>query len=225
MNDDRLRELYQRGIEARGPGEARLHPTPEALWALVRREGDEAQRLATLDHTMSCPLCRHDLELLRAIASAAPVEAAATAPAAPSSAATRGRARGGHWRITLPAALLAASIAGIAWLGIARNDDVGNEPLRGEPGAVALAAPDESADVTSTPLLAWHPVDGAERYLVEVVDASGEVVDSAELADTTFQAGASAPLAAGDAYRWWVRALDAGGVRAVSPMRTLRVLR
>lgn len=222
MNDDRLRELYQRGIGARDPREARLHPTPEALWALVRREGDEAQRLATLDHAMSCPQCRHDLELLRAIDGAALTD---VAPASPSSAGARTRANGGHWRFTLPAALLAASIAGIAWLGIARNDDIGNEPLRGEPGAVALAAPDESADVTSTPVLAWHPVDGAERYRVEVVDASGEVVDSAELADTTFRAGASAPLAPGDAYRWWVRALDAGGVRAVSPMRTLRVRR
>lgn len=227
MNDDRLRELYQRAMKTQDAGEARLHPAPEALWALVRREGDEAQRLATLDHAMSCPRCRHDLELLRAIGDAAPADVAASdaAPSASSGPPPRARAKGSHWRFSIPTALLAASIAGIAWLGIARNDDSGNEPMRGEPGAVALAVPDERADVAASPLLAWHPVPGAERYRVEVVDASGVVVDSTEQADTTFQAGASTPLTPGDAYRWWVRAIDAGGVRAVSPMRTLRVRR
>ena len=42
-------------------------PSPEAIQALVRREGDEAGRLATLDHVMTCGECRAELDLFRRV--------------------------------------------------------------------------------------------------------------------------------------------------------------
>ena len=43
------------------------HVSPEAIAALARREGSETERLATLDHVMSCRECRAEFDLLRAV--------------------------------------------------------------------------------------------------------------------------------------------------------------
>ena len=67
MSDDRLRELYAIAQAGRSAGAGGEHPAPEAIAALVRREGPEEARLATLDHVMSCADCRRDFDLLRAV--------------------------------------------------------------------------------------------------------------------------------------------------------------
>ena len=65
----RLQELYARRVARQGtaPG----CPTPEAILALVRREGGEHERLATLEHVMSCAACHREYEWLQAVDEAA----------------------------------------------------------------------------------------------------------------------------------------------------------
>ena len=83
MSDEGLREAYQRALATRAPRELAVCPAPEAILALVRREGSEDERLSVLDHAMACPACRQEFELLRAIegagAQAARQEAASKA--------------------------------------------------------------------------------------------------------------------------------------------------
>ena len=67
MSDDRLRELYAIAQGDRPDGPGGEPPAPEVIAALVRREGPEEERLATLDHVMSCAECRRDFDLLRAV--------------------------------------------------------------------------------------------------------------------------------------------------------------
>src|SRR5688500_9109511 len=67
MTDDELRDAYARAMAARTSTTRTGCPRPDALVALVRRDGPEATRLETLDHTMACAACRQEFELLRAI--------------------------------------------------------------------------------------------------------------------------------------------------------------
>lgn len=69
LETTRLRELYSRRVAARGDGGGNSCVTPEALIAVVRREGPEADRLATLDHVMACAACHRDYEWLTAVLS------------------------------------------------------------------------------------------------------------------------------------------------------------
>ena len=69
MNDEQLREWYQ---ARRTRPDAGDHPSPEAMVALIRREGSETERLACLDHVIGCETCRPEFELLRSIGGADP---------------------------------------------------------------------------------------------------------------------------------------------------------
>ena len=67
MNDDALRRSYARHLADRGvSGRERCVP-PEALLAVLERSGNDAARLATLDHVGACAACARDLDLLRAV--------------------------------------------------------------------------------------------------------------------------------------------------------------
>ena len=61
VTEARLRELYTERLSTRRPPARTACPSPEALQALVRREGTEEERLRTLDHVMSCADCRAEL--------------------------------------------------------------------------------------------------------------------------------------------------------------------
>ena len=92
VNDEQLREIYgglMTTSARRGPSSC---PAPEALLALVRREGPEETRLATLDHVMSCADCRSEFDLLRSIELAGAEAGAAAAPGVAGS-------RPPHWRL------------------------------------------------------------------------------------------------------------------------------
>src|SRR5262245_40539751 len=67
LTDARLRELYLRALAHRGARGREQCVAPEAMLAVVRRAGPEAERLATLDHVMGCGACRPELDLLRSI--------------------------------------------------------------------------------------------------------------------------------------------------------------
>jgi hypothetical protein len=210
VSDDRLRELYaiaQTGATA-GPGGE--HPAPEAIAALVRREGSEEGRLATLDHVMSCADCRRDFDLLRAVEQAG-VESGAT-----------GRARGRRaWLI--PAALAASFLLAV---GVGRTvlRAGGDDTMRGDNrGPVVLVRPGREAKAGDVLIFSWRAVPDASRYEIEVLNAGGGVVASAATTDTTISSEAIRLLPPGD-YRWWVRATtpDARSLRsAIRPLRLL----
>ena len=215
MNDEALRALYARATAARGDPARAACPAPEALLALVRREGAEEGRLRTLDHAMACADCRADFELLRAIESGRRREAGDAV-------------RQLRWRRPLGVALaaIAAALLVVAllpragwWPILDRVDEV-----RGSENEVVVVAPgDEAVLAGGAPTFVWHPVAGARRYRLEVFTADGATRAAVgPITDTTATLPAGA-LAPGD-YRWTVSAeLDGGAAR--SALRRLRVTR
>ncbi len=70
MNDERLRQLYGRGMagrDARSELVGACAIAPERLLALVRRELPEVEQLELLDEVMSSSACREAFELLRVV--------------------------------------------------------------------------------------------------------------------------------------------------------------
>lgn len=76
MNDERLRQLYGRGVMARDARDARSELAdacaidPDRLLALVRHELPEDEQLALLDQVMASRACREAFELLRVVEAA-----------------------------------------------------------------------------------------------------------------------------------------------------------
>ena len=216
LTDTRLRELYAQGLDASGGRKSEHCPAPDVMLALVRGEGDERERLATLDHVMACSECSREFELLRAIDRASAESASGGVPAA-----TRvtPMPRSGSWRRYAPLALAASIIVAVGVILLDR--DVERDVLRGDVTSVALVGPQGEAQAGLPIDFTWRRIADALRYELEVLDATGNVAYSATTADTTAMApGAS--LKAGD-YRWWVRASTGTGDQRVSEMRRLRV--
>lgn len=206
MSDERLRELYTAALAGRPA--RRPHPSPEALAALARREGSEADRLATLDHVMSCAECRRDFDLLRTVERAG----------AEAGVASRGAARRSWF---MPAAL-AASVLLALGLGrqlLRQSDDT---TRGGATGGLVLVQPAAELPAGQSVTFAWRPVAGANRYELELLDRTGAVAASAATADTSASPPAARALPPGE-YRWWVRALLVDSRTVRSPLRTLRL--
>lgn len=200
MTDEALRRAYQAGLSPpkRERGDC---PSPEGLNALVNREGDEASRLAVLDHVMSCAACRRDFELLRAVHVA-------------------GRSRP-TWRYQ-PLAL-AASIALLVGLGGAalwtRLAPTGRDTLRGSGAQVELIQPAGGAVITPPLVLVWQPVTGARAYTAELLAPDGRLVQSWTTPDTAITVSTQdAPPVSPGSYAWWVRARLPDGSERRSPV-------
>jgi hypothetical protein len=201
MTDEALRRAYQAGVSVRKQGQE--CPSPEALHGLVNREGDEATRLAVLDHVMRCAACRRDFELLRAVH-----VASRTRP---------------DWRLQ-PLAL-AASIALLVGLGGAalwtRLAPPERDTLRGTGAQIETIRP-AGGSVISPPLVfAWKPVVGAQSYTVELLTSDGQFGNSWTTSDTsiTVSAQGTKQISPGS-YAWWVRAhLPDGSERHSTVMR------
>ena len=206
MSDERLRELYSAALAGRPTD--RMHPAPEALAALARREGSEADRLGTLDHVMSCADCRRDFDLLRT------VERAGTEAGV----AGRGTARRG-W--LMPAALAASLLLALG-LGRQMLRQPDDTTRGGSAGALVLVQPGAEIPAGQPVAFAWRPVAGANRYELELLDSSGAVAASAVTADTSASPEAARTLPPGE-YRWWVRALLVDSRTIRSPLKTLRL--
>ena len=206
MNDERLRAAYGAALRS-GVAGGDTHASPEAIAALVRREGPESERLATLDHVMSCLDCRRDFDLLRAVEQAGRQVGAARPSARPT------------W--LMPAALAASLLVAIG-LGRMVMKPAPEDVTRGsETGAPTLLRPPAEVAAGGAITFVWSSAPGARKYTVEMLDAGGGVVASAETTDTTATPRATSTLPAGD-YTWWVRVttLDARTLRsAVRPLR------
>jgi hypothetical protein len=206
VSDERLRELYAAALAGRTTDQA--HPSPEALAALARREGSEADRLATLDHVMSCADCRRDFDLVRTVERAGTEAGVA--------------ARGATRRSWFMPAALAASLLLAVGLGreLLRQPE---DTTRGSAaGALVLVRPGSEVPAGQAVTFAWRPVPGANRYELELLDGTGAVAASAATADTSASPGAARTLPPGE-YRWWVRAMLADSRTIRSPLRTLRL--
>ncbi len=219
--DARLRELYARTLHEPGKQPSDRCPTPEAMLALVRGEMDEASRLATLDHVMSCAECSREFELLRAIDRASGESAGSNAGDGTSglSAARRRSTLRRYAPLALAASLLIA--AGVLTRNVWRESP---DVTRGETAAVTLVAPPDEMQTGAPIAFVWRPIPDAFRYEIEVLDAAGNVAYAETTSDTvvTLPAGR---LAAGSDYRWMVRATTGAGDQLVSAIRRLRIRR
>jgi hypothetical protein len=205
VNDEQLREIYGDVMTSRTRTRRPECPDPGAILALVRREGPEETRLATLDHVMGCADCRSEFDLLRSIELAGAEAGAAGRP-------------GRRWAapLALAASLLLAVVIGRYALPDRSEVDV---TRAGRDERVTLLAPPPQAATGAPLLFAWHPIAGASRYRIEVMNAAGEVVLEAETADTAILLRGAAELAPGD-YQWWVGATPPAEARsALRPLR------
>lgn len=199
MNDQELRAVYGDLMASGHQGGRPPCPEPEAILALVRREGAEETRLATLDHVMSCADCRAEFDLVRSIELAGAETGAAARP-------------GRRWMapVALAASVVLAVVIGrYALPGTPERDVVRS----GEKERLTLLAPPADVASGSPILFAWHPFEGAGRYRLEVMNAAGELVLEAETADTAIVLQSAADLAPGE-YQWWVGATAPGDARS-----------
>lgn len=187
-SDAKLRAAYA-AHGANAPSTA--HPEPELIAAAAQLEGDEAERVATLDHIASCASCRREFALLRATYDAA-------RKLAPS-----------PWRVRTMALAAAAAVIIAVTLTIGHRGaprigaiapDRGAAPSMSQ--AITLIAP-LGTTLAAAPRFVWHAVPTTGSYHLEVLDDSGAVVVGTDTRDTAFTAHA---LAGGRTYRWWVQA-------------------
>jgi hypothetical protein len=206
MSDERLRQLYTAALAGRPASPGASHPSPETIAALVRREGPEEDRLAVLDHVMSCAECRREFDLLRTIEGVG---------------ARTGAGTGSRRSWYVPAALAASVLlaVGIGRQALRPADDT---TRGGDGGAIALVQPGTEAPAGQPLVFAWHPVRGASQYELELLDAGGGLAASASTADTSAAPEAARSLPPGE-YRWWVRTTTAEAGALRSALRPLRL--
>lgn len=208
---ERLQSLYSRRVTAGGDGGD--HATPEAILAVVQREGPEEARLATLEHVMACAACHREYEWLTAVDEAG-VEAQGSAGA------TSARPWWGGQRLALAASLAAAVGAAVVLSGVLRK---GAERERGGASDIGLVAPAARASSGAPITFAWHAVPGVSRYVLEVQRADGSVAYADTTADTTATLTDPSALKPDSAYRWWVREVTDGSEPRSSAFRDLRL--
>jgi hypothetical protein len=190
MNEDELRRAYARHLASARQSRAGC-PGPDALAALAQQRGDEGQRLATLDHAMSCVDCRRDLELLRSVMAAGkrlePTARGVTA---------------WPWRLAAAAGLVLA-VGGVATVALRER---GETVFRGGALEVALVSPEGSVAPAPALTLTWRRTPGATGYQVELVGARGDSIYAAATPDTSLILPTGVVLEAGQEYLWTVRA-------------------
>lgn len=215
MSDARLRELYARSFGAgAGTGTATLpatHPSPEDVLALAQGSLPESRRLALLDHVMACSDCRAEFDMLRAIETAGGERTAQVRPL-PSA-----------WRRMAPLAIAASLALVVGTEGWRRSRDGGDEVMRGDANGVRVVSPAGEVAPGAPLTFAWHSVPGARRYDLEVLNADGNVVFSAETRDTVVTGARPETILPGAEYRWWVRAVLEDGAQPRSEPRAFRV--
>ena len=211
-DEGRLRDLYTASVEEREVVDRTHCVEPEAILALVLGEAPEADRIATLDHVMSCPACHRDYEYLSAVEEAGDKTERIAGRRAP------------QWRRILPLAAAASLVLAIG--GLMLKDRAGDDGVeRGGAGGIALIAPGNEEVPAAGPLhFTWKSVPGAGRYVIEVQGAGGETVFSDSTADTTATLDGAGALSPGATYTWSVRTLEQGAEEpATSPLARFRV--
>jgi hypothetical protein len=206
MNDDELRREYQRSTNTMPLGP---HPEPDQLASLVSGAMPEAERLALLEHVLRCPTCKPELELLRAANEGARAAERRGFPT--------------HWMALAAAALI---LVGIGVLTI-RTHRIGVpvDVMRGGHAAVSVIEPEAGATVSAPMRLAWHAVDGAQSYRVELLTTRGDVIAAWSTPDTTLAVPDSVRISASESYDMWVRAMLSDRTEVSSPVVRFSVTR
>ena len=211
MIEQELRDNYARAIAARAGTVRNACVDPDAIVALVQRDGPEATRLATLDHVMSCEGCRREFDLLGAIARAG----------------AHGNRRAVeriHWRRYATVAVAASLVLAIG-LGPGRRlwvQRASDDAIRGASSSeVVLLGPDEGTAVTGAAVFTWRAFPRATRYTLEMLDAGGNVRFSREATDTSITVDRFG-LAFGE-YQWLVRVTGDDGIERRSAPRSIRI--
>jgi hypothetical protein len=186
MNDERLREAYERGLQPSDNARTLDDVQAERLRRLVEREGGEGERLRTLDMMLSTAEGRRELEVVWAAARAA-------------------RPRPVSWqRFAVAASLILVVGTSALWVVRGRAGNV--EALRGADSPISLVAPVGIVTPPHARRFAWRPTAGAERYQLVVVDTTGAELFATETRDTALALPDSVRLAPGHTYLWWVQA-------------------
>ncbi len=144
MSVPRLQELYAQALARRSDAAEGCVP-PEELLALVRKQGDEARRLQTLDHVMGCAACHREFELLRAL------EAAGGGSREPATVRSISR------RI-MPLALAASVLLAIGVGIVMRNRE--SDTTRGGGSALVLLTPAAEVAPAEPVTFSWRPFAG-----------------------------------------------------------------
>jgi hypothetical protein len=190
-------------------------PTPEEIAALVDGEGDERQRLDTLERLMATPDGVAELAMVRALREgivAAQKEQPNVIPF------PRAATRMQPWlrALALSAAVLAIALVGTTQLFDSDADDV----LRSGNTTVTLIAPGNGARSSGGITFSWFRIQDA-TYDVELYSAAGKVIVRRQTADSTLSLPAGA-VSRGD-YRWWVTARLDNGTQVRSETRRIDV--
>jgi len=205
MNEGDFVRLYQRGTANRRDAARIGCVPPEALLAVVEQQGSEEERLASINHAMTCADCGEELELLRATR------------------VVRDRARIPHGGFAVAASLVL--VAGLGYYTLARRGSpepaVDSAVMRGVTGDIQLVSP--AGDVQRVDSLVWRSMAGVTSYVVEVRREDGTLVTRGTTTDTSFVVPDSARVAPGNDVYWTVSARLSDGSELRSAARRVRV--
>lgn len=186
MNDERLREAYERGLPDSDSSRSLDDVQAERLRRLIEREGSDGERLRTLDMMLSSAEGRRELEIAWAAARAA-------------------RPRRPSWQGFAIAASLVL-VVGTSVLLMARHRAQDVDVVRGADSPITLVAPVGIVAPPRATHFAWRPIALAERYQLVVVDTTGAELYATDTRDTALALPDSVRLAPGRTYLWWVQA-------------------
>ena len=188
MNDEKLRDAYERGLPRSDGSPALDDVSAERLRRLVEGEGSESERLRTLDVALSSAEGRRELEIVWAAARAA-------------------RPPRRSWqRFTLAASVLIVVGLGASTLWLRQRNTPPATVLRGSDSPVTLVAPVGEVGSDRATRFLWRAVGNADRYQIVVVDTTGTEMYAGETRDTALTLPDSVRLMPGRAYLWWVQA-------------------
>jgi len=188
MNDEKLRDAYERGLPQSDGSPALDDMSAERLRRLVEGEGSDSERLRTLDVALSSAEGRRELEIAWAAARAA-------------------RPSRRSWqRFTLAASVLIVVGLGASTLWLRQRNLPTAAVLRSSDSPVTLVAPVGEVGSDRATHFVWRAVGKADRYQIVVVDTTGTEMYAGETRDTALTLPDSVRLTPGQAYLWWVQA-------------------
>ena len=107
----------------------------------------------------------------------------------------------------LALAAVAILVIGLGTLALrSRRMAPGDDVMRGHSAAMSLIEPESGASLALPIHLAWHAVDGAASYRVELLSIKGDLIGAWTTRDTTLAIADSAHVSTSRSYDVWVRA-------------------
>ena len=212
MNDHELRDAYESALQRRDKASPPLDLPLDRLEALINGEGDEAERLRSIDVLMSTAEGRREFEVAWAAARAGrELE-------------RKPRFTIASWRTSVLASAALLFVAATAlWLN--SRVDTQSELTRGTESPVQLVS-HGSDDVPTTDVrFSWRSVPSARDYMLVVVDTAGGDVFAQNTTDTSVTLPDSVKLSPGGEYLWWVQATMPDGATLSAVTERFRVKR